>query len=245
MMIKCPKCNTEKSPDEYYKNKNTKCKKCYKKYYELNKEKIVAKRKEYRINNPEKYKERVKKNCRERYLKNPEKFIERRRQASRKHYSLNKEKAAVAAKKYRERDPEKHKEQAKKSYQKNKKKRKDYYLNKRKNNELFKLISNLRVRLHSFFNHKSKPTKEIIGCSLEELKKHLSDKFKDRYKKNFDWTFYTESNQYYGWHIDHIIPLSSAKSEEEAYRLCHYTNLEFLWWEENLSKGNTIINEEN
>lgn len=45
----------------------------------------------------------------------------------------------------------------------------------------------------------------------------------------------------YGWHIDHIIPLSSAKTEEEVYKLCHYTNLQPLWAKENLSKGNKII----
>ena len=42
-------------------------------------------------------------------------------------------------------------------------------------------------------------------------------------------------------HIDHIIPLSSAKTEEEVYRLCHYTNLQPLWAEENLKKGNRIL----
>ena len=34
----------------------------------------------------------------------------------------------------------------------------------------------------------------------------------------------------YGWHIDHIIPLSTAKTEE-AIKLCHYTNLQPLWAE--------------
>ena len=38
-------------------------------------------------------------------------------------------------------------------------------------------------------------------------------------------------------HIDHIIPLDSAKIEEDIYRLCHYTNLQPLWAEDNLSKG--------
>jgi len=43
-----------------------------------------------------------------------------------------------------------------------------------------------------------------------------------------------------GWEIDHIIPLSSATTKEELIKLCHYTNLQPLWWWENLEKGNKI-----
>lgn len=43
------------------------------------------------------------------------------------------------------------------------------------------------------------------------------------------------------WHIDHIIPLASASTEEELLALCHYTNLQPLWAFDNLSKGAKII----
>jgi hypothetical protein len=46
----------------------------------------------------------------------------------------------------------------------------------------------------------------------------------------------------FGWHVDHIIPLSSAKTEEEIYKLSHYTNLQPLWAQDNLKKGNKILN---
>jgi len=32
----------------------------------------------------------------------------------------------------------------------------------------------------------------------------------------------------YGWDIDHIIPISSGKTEEDIFRLNHYTNLQPL-----------------
>jgi hypothetical protein len=50
-----------------------------------------------------------------------------------------------------------------------------------------------------------------------------------------------ENYGFYGWHIDHIIPLCSAKNEEELKRLCHYTNLQPLWSTDNLSKGSKIL----
>jgi hypothetical protein len=40
------------------------------------------------------------------------------------------------------------------------------------------------------------------------------------------------------WHLDHIIPVSWAKSEKELYELNHYTNYQPLSAKENLSKNN-------
>ena len=78
---------------------------------------------------------------------------------------------------------------------------------------------------------KNKRTVFMLGCSLEFLMEHLELKF----------TAGMTHENHGLWHVDHIIPLASAKTEEEMYALCHYTNLQPLWAHENLSKGDKIL----
>ena len=70
---------------------------------------------------------------------------------------------------------------------------------------------------------------DLIGCSLDFLKQHLESQF----KPGMSW----ENWNYQGWHIDHITPLSFAKTEDDLHSLCHYSNLQPLWAKENLKKG--------
>jgi hypothetical protein len=97
-----------------------------------------------------------------------------------------------------------------------------------------KLIRRLRNRLYSALKEtewkKNTHFHEYIGCSLDELKLHIELQFKE----NMNWDNYGE------WHLDHIYPLSLAQTEEELYKLCHYTNLQPLWAEDNLKKSNKI-----
>jgi hypothetical protein len=37
------------------------------------------------------------------------------------------------------------------------------------------------------------------------------------------------------------MPLSSAKTEEELYKLCHFTNLQPMWASDNIKKGAKIL----
>ena len=72
----------------------------------------------------------------------------------------------------------------------------------------------------------------MIGCSPEELKKHIESKF----TYGMSWELVGKEI-----HIDHIIPLSSANTIEQVESLCHYSNLQPLWAKDNLKKKNKII----
>ena len=106
---------------------------------------------------------------------------------------------------------------------------------RRANDPIYNLNRSVRSRLRRFLKShditKKNKTFEIVGCSPEFLKEYLETQFID----GMSW------NNRSDWHIDHIIPLSSAKTEDELYRLCHYTNLQPLWAEDNLRKSNKIL----
>ena len=103
------------------------------------------------------------------------------------------------------------------------------------NDPLYRLKSNMRSLIHSSFRLRNfiKPSKleNILGCSIEEFKVYIENQFIE----NMSW----ENRNL--WHVDHIIPLASAISLEDIYRLNHYTNLQPLWARDNLSKGSKII----
>jgi hypothetical protein len=112
--------------------------------------------------------------------------------------------------------------------------RKNYQRNKRKTDMWFKFKSRLRSLItHSIkgrgFTKKSK-TFQIIGCSFEEARTLMDKKFTD----GMTWDNHGE------WHIDHIIPMSTAKTEEEAVRLNHISNLQPLWATDNLHKSDKL-----
>lgn len=68
---------------------------------------------------------------------------------------------------------------------------------------------------------------ELIGCDWNQLAAHIEKQFVD----GMGWHNRRE------WHIDHIIPLSSAHDEYSFRMLCHYTNLRPLWKSDNLHKS--------
>ena len=111
--------------------------------------------------------------------------------------------------------------------EKRNKKRKE----KRKTDLNFTMRERLSSRLRAALNGKSKSisTINLLGCSIEDLKIYLEKKF----KKGMNW-----KNKHL-IHIDHIRPCASFDlTEPEQQKICfHYTNLQPLWAEENMSKG--------
>lgn len=83
--------------------------------------------------------------------------------------------------------------------------------------------------------HKSKHTKELIGCTSDELRAYIEKQF----TKGMTWENYGID----GWHIDHIMPCSSFDlTREDHQRQCfHFTNLRPLWALDNIRKGCKII----
>jgi hypothetical protein len=65
-----------------------------------------------------------------------------------------------------------------------------------------------------------------LGCSFEEFKLHLEFKFETWMTWENYGLYNGELN--YGWDIDHIIPISSAISEEDILVLCNFKNLQPL-----------------
>jgi len=147
---------------------------------------------------------------------------------------LNPEKPRKYVKNYRNKNTDKVKAQINSWKKLNKEKinnTHNLYRKKRKlNDPLYKLIANTRCLIVNSFKkykfRKSSKTAEILGCSFEEFKSHLESKF-------LSWMTWDNHGKYngelnYGWDIDHVIPLSSAKSEEELLRFNHFSNLQPL-----------------
>ncbi len=147
---------------------------------------------------------------------------------------------------YNEKNIERHKENNRNWYLKNKEKVKirvkNYQKIKKNNDPLFKLKSNIRTMINNILSNrgftKKSNTFNIVGCSYGEFIIYLESKFETW----MNWENYGLYNGTlnYGWDIDHIEPLSNAKTEEELIKLNHYTNLQPL-----CSYNNRVIKRNN
>jgi hypothetical protein len=113
-----------------------------------------------------------------------------------------------------------------------------YHKDRKKVDPIYKLICNTRSLIGGSFKRacngtykKSIPSEEILGCTLSEFISHIQSSFKSG----------MTLDNYGEWELDHIVPISSANSEEEIVKLNYYTNYQPLWKEDNLKKSNKIV----
>jgi hypothetical protein len=104
-----------------------------------------------------------------------------------------------------------------------------------KNDPQYKLKNNIRrLILLSFskkgYSKKSK-TNEILGIDYDGFMKHIESQF----TQGMTW----ENRGL--WELDHKIPISLGKTEEEIIKLNHYSNFQPLWREDNQKKSNKTI----
>lgn len=211
-----------------------------KEWYEKNKDKLRSKHAKYREENLEQIKEyrertRERRNAQNReYMKG---YYARKREDilayQRAYYQNNSEKVKARTAKWKAENAE-YVDAYNKKYQKEHILDHSSYIKRRRDEDpKYKMICAVRNLLNNAFNKrtkvgKSKQAEEILGCSIEFFIEYLQSQFKE------GMTLENHGE----WHIDHKIPLSSAKTEEEVIKLNHYTNLQPLWATENIRKRN-------
>lgn len=235
----CSKCREEKPIQDFPKKKDghrARCKKCTnednKAYRNKYPERCRAYIRKYAMNNSAKEKERHKKY----YQENRESI----REKYRKYYQENRDFILEKNRLYFENHPEKCAKYAKKfrSSEKWKEYKRRYNINRWNNDIEYKLLNVLRSRINDAVKRKhtrkAHKTEELVGCSVNWLKQHLESQFTE----DMSWDNYG----YWGWHIDHIRPCDSFDlTDPEQQKECfHYTNLQPLWWYDNLRKSNRL-----
>ena len=182
------------------------------------------KNKEAKREYTKKYREKNKEAIREQVKEYKKKNREAIREQAKEYYEKNKEAVREQVKEYKKKNREAIREYARYSY---------------RNNVQFKMGTLLRSRFNNLIRkqnvNKTHSVLELTGCDLKFLIKHIEDQFKE----GMSW----DNWSYDGWHVDHIIPLSSfdLTDIEEQKKAFHYTNLQPLWAKENLSKGCKVI----
>lgn len=233
----CKFCDQTKHRTEFTKNisqkdgLNYKCKKCTAidraKYYSENIEKMRDKCKKWRKNNIQKCKELSKKY----QINNADKINRKKKE----YYQKNKDKIKLYQKKYRE----KHRDELlikQKVWNKNRKNT-TYFKDKYNSNDIFKLKTNIRNLINQSISlngyTKKSRSYEILGCDWDFFKNYIESQFEE----GMTWGNHGVN----GWHLDHVLSISFAMTEEEVEQLNYYINFQPLWGTENINKSNNVF----
>ena len=203
----CRVCGTVKPISEFHKS-CSRCKPCIRQY---NRERLA--------NDPE-LRERRNRRARERYANDPE-YRERINRQQREWVAENRER---------------HKQRHREWIAENREEINRHLRERHANDPQYKLGQTLRGRIRDAIKNqrtaKATSSLELLGVDdISIVIEHLEQQF----QPGMTW----ENHGPRGWHIDHIRPCASFDlTDPEQQRACfHYTNLQPLWAEENLSKG--------
>lgn len=195
-----------------------KTKERYKRYY--SKPEVQKKLKQYRQNLPPEV--RARKNERTKaYRQTPEGKAARKKEAERARELARTPEGKARKRKYVQRYKPKANKRYKERYESEPQFRVAVVLRKR-------ILMALKTRGIS----KSRSVRELIGCTIPDLRQHLEAQFRD----GMSWQNHGE------WHIDHIMPCAAfdLTSLEEQKKCFHFSNLQPLWAEENMRKSNKL-----
>lgn len=212
---------------KYYYSNIEKCRQYAREYYYKHKDAMNAKSLKYLKENKKRMGElwkvwfqknkKARKIYQREYIKNHPELRERNR---------------LRAKKWRLENPERSKKNME-NYQPTKNAKRRIRI---KEEPLYKLECNLRRRVAKYFQSmkikKKANTIQLLGADYKTIMEHIEAQF----SQDMSWNKLGSKI-----HIDHIIPLASAKNEEDLLKLFHYKNLQPLWAVDNIAKNDKII----
>lgn len=209
----CNKCKSEKPIIEFSKNKKCKegyeniCKECKNILAKIHYRDNIVHKKQYYINNKNRYAERDKK-----YFNTRKEYHLKHKSEIKKYYSKwreeNKEILSLKQKEYNK----------KRQYIRN-----AQDIERRKNDPGFRILCAIRGRIWMLLKqNKTIRTTKLLGCSPEMFRSHLETLF----KPEMNWNNYAEV-----WEIDHIRPCDSFNliDVEQQKQCFHYTNTQPLF----------------
>lgn len=262
----CSKCGEVKPLSDFAKNKSRPdgvqhhCKVCNKGYREIDREKNIAYLREYQAKNKEtlrskaivyhaENKEVRNAKSRDYYASNKDRCSElgkAHRVANLAHYTardkayyeVNRARILEQKKEYAAKTGEAKSEYNKvyrgENWDRLLENHKVYMKSRRAADCVFDLAVRVRgliaVKIRTAGYTKKSSAQKILGCDWKFFKEHVEKQFFG----GMGWHNRRE------WHIDHIMPLATAKTEEDVIRLNHYSNLRPLWAKDNLAKGAQI-----
>jgi len=239
MNKKCSRCKLLKPLSSFGKDKNSKsglnyyCRECAN--YTSRKRRIENI--EHCREVDAKWREKNRTKCCETVKRYRQRNIDKVRQRESNYRAINRERLRESYNKWRLENPDKSKNATNNWVENNKDKMRELgrlYRNKRRKEDYkFKLNHRFSSLLRKSISSKNGHTwEQIVGYTISDLIKHIESKFTE----GMSWNNYGR----YGWHIDHIIPISAfnySNYEDIDFKKCwDINNLQPLWASDNIRK---------